>query len=184
MRVIDKIAQLILEDPYITAKNIARKLGYAEEKTVYYWIDKEHYKGLTAFKRAVLQGQHQAFTVKATEPPARYGKLPVVHEFSPDGRPILSGETLAVPSAGKVQWVWRYPGPPLPTFLPGDLLLLRPFSPDLHLPWGVGRADTGQMEIRALTYPDGQAVALYPLSLAVDRTILIRYAITQLIRKF
>ncbi|MGE5578794.1 MAG: hypothetical protein ACM3WU_02020 [Bacillota bacterium] len=54
MSVIDQMSRLILADPNVTARQIAKTLGYAEEKSVYYWLSKSGYKGMRDFKKAVL----------------------------------------------------------------------------------------------------------------------------------
>lgn len=54
MSVIDEMSRLILADPNVTAKEIARHLGYAEEKSVYYWLQKSGFTGMRDFKKNVL----------------------------------------------------------------------------------------------------------------------------------
>jgi len=41
---IDQMAQLVLANPTITAKELAQKMGYAEQKSVYYWLEKAGYR--------------------------------------------------------------------------------------------------------------------------------------------
>lgn len=55
MSVLDQVAQLILKDPNITVKEIAAALGYAEEKSIYYWLQKAGFRGLRDFRKAVLK---------------------------------------------------------------------------------------------------------------------------------
>ena len=55
MSVIDQIAKLIEADPNVTARQIAKALGYAEEKSVYYWLSKAGYNGIKDFKKALLK---------------------------------------------------------------------------------------------------------------------------------
>lgn len=57
VNVLDRIAHLIREDPAITVAEIARRLGYSEEKSVYYWLEKASIKGIKEFKRIVLTEQ-------------------------------------------------------------------------------------------------------------------------------
>ena len=56
---IDQMAQLVLANPTITAKELAQKMGYAEQKSVYYWLEKAGYRGLKDFKQSVLSGCFQ-----------------------------------------------------------------------------------------------------------------------------
>jgi len=69
---INQMAHLVLANPTITAKELAQKMGYAEQKSVYYWLDKAGYRGMKDFKKAVLSGCFQI----AWEP----GKLPAVRD--------------------------------------------------------------------------------------------------------
>ncbi|HHY34502.1 MAG TPA: hypothetical protein GX510_02510 [Firmicutes bacterium] len=54
--ILRKIAALVMENPNITVREIAQKLGYAEEKSVYYWLEKAKFAGIKDFKKAVLTG--------------------------------------------------------------------------------------------------------------------------------
>ena len=51
---IDKITQLVRENPAITVKEIAKALGYSEERSVYYWLEKAKYKGIKDFKQTIF----------------------------------------------------------------------------------------------------------------------------------
>jgi hypothetical protein len=48
------MAKLVLKNPNISAKEIARSLGYAEQKSIYYWLQKAGFKGMRDFRQAVL----------------------------------------------------------------------------------------------------------------------------------
>ena len=54
MSTIHEMARLVLADPNITARQMAEKLGYAEQKSVYYWLEKSGFKGMKDFRKAVL----------------------------------------------------------------------------------------------------------------------------------
>lgn len=106
MRVLDRIAMLIKENPSITVQEIATRLGYSEEKSIYYWLDKARYAGIKDFKKAVLTGEYQdaaadprASADLAREPevfllyPGR--EVPVIAGFHPTGRPLyVDGQSL------------------------------------------------------------------------------------------
>ena len=183
MRVIDRIANLILEDPLITAGRIAHKLGYAEEKTVYYWLHKSHFAGLNAFKKAVLHGQYLPHDDALEETPGLYARLPVADTFQDDGAPIFLGETLAVPSGVPAELIWRYSGPPVPNILPRDLLVLSRFEPVHSSRWVVARADTG-MTLRIAVLYNGHSIALDPVTMERDNQCRVLYQILQLIRHY
>lgn len=81
MSVIDQMSRLVLADPNVTARQIAKSLGYAEEKSVYYWLSKSGYSGMKDFKRSVL---------KRTLPASRRADLPVARDNSEDILPLYS----------------------------------------------------------------------------------------------
>ncbi len=54
MSKMEQMAHLVLANPNITAKELAEKLGYAEPKSIYYWLDKAGFRGIKDFRRAVL----------------------------------------------------------------------------------------------------------------------------------
>ncbi len=53
-----KMANLVRENPSITVREIARALQFADSKSVYYWLDKHHFRGINEFKREVLSDPH------------------------------------------------------------------------------------------------------------------------------
>lgn len=183
MQVIELIANIILEDPLITAAHLAHRLGYAEEKTVYYWLHKSHYKGLNAFKKAVLHGQYVPKSQALAEAPAPYGRLPITDLWTADGRPMFQGDTMAVPSGATAELIWRYSGPPVLSILPQDLLVLGGLDPAPRSPLLVVQTPDG-MAIR-LTVPEGtHRVIIHPLTWDRDRKSEPRYQILQLIRHY
>lgn len=74
---IDQMAQLVLADPTITAKELAQKMGYAEQKSVYYWLEKAGYRGMKEFKKSVLSGCFRFGTVQETPAVKDSRKLPI-----------------------------------------------------------------------------------------------------------
>lgn len=124
MDVLDKIVNLILQDPFLTATEIAHRLGYAEEKTVYYWVEKARYPGLVAFKRAVLNGQYRSRS-GAHEASVRYGRIPIIDGFGADGVPLLTDQFYRGGAPDDtVRYAWHYPGSHSWIIIPGDWLLL------------------------------------------------------------
>lgn len=96
MNVLERMAALIREDPAITVAEIARRLGYSEEKSVYYWLEKARVKGIREFKRMVLtehltrpspplrppEQEVQGEGGKAAEPPTPSGVEPSPREVT------------------------------------------------------------------------------------------------------
>ncbi|HHV79754.1 MAG TPA: S24 family peptidase [Firmicutes bacterium] len=60
MNPLEKMIQLVRRDPAITVSELASSLGYSEEKSVYYWLDKAGYSGIREFKRDVLGEAREA----------------------------------------------------------------------------------------------------------------------------
>ncbi len=163
MDVADKIADVILSDPSVSVREIAQRLGYAEEKTIYYWMNKRGFHGIRPFKRAVLTGQYRGASI-ARESSGRPGRLPVAERFTKAGEPIYSGETLPITlDRGRGLFVWRHQGPVEAGILIGDCLVIGPanlaaaalvlaMTPD-HLPAirHVVQTDAGPL---LLAYPE------------------------------
>lgn len=126
MEILNKMGYLILDDPFITAGDLAKKLGYAEEKTVYYWLSKENYPGLQAFKRAVIAGRYLLPAAKARESQTHYGRIPIVQGFASDGSVVLTSESLSDSLVANAlgKFAWRYQGPDQGPVKHGDLLFL------------------------------------------------------------
>lgn len=128
MDVADKIADVILSDPSVSVREIAQRLGYAEEKTIYYWMNKRGFHGIRPFKRAVLTGQYRGASL-AREGSGRPGRLPVAERFTKRGDPVYSGETLPITlDRGRGLFVWRHQGPLDAGLLIGDYLVIGPVN--------------------------------------------------------
>lgn len=183
MQVLDRIANLILEDPLITATRIAHRLGYAEEKTVYYWLRKSHYAGLNAFKKAVLRGQFTPQSDRAEETPGLYGRLPVTDAWTVEGQPIFQGDSITISSGQPAELVWRYPGPPLQSILPQDLLVLKSLDPRIDTPWVVAHTVEG-MALRVQVNYGSHHVFIHPVTMERDTKCRPMYQILQLVRHF
>ena len=130
MSVIDEIVSLLARNPNITAKEIAQALGYAEEKSIYYWLRKAGYGGLRQFRAAVL---------RRAEP--ILDGAPSIARDSVDPRvPVYADEDLS----SSTQGLWDYlvqrlnpgcfgvavsKGHLVPVAARGDLLIVDPSAP-------------------------------------------------------
>lgn len=84
-----KIARIIRQRPSVSARDVAEALGYAEPKSVYYWLGKIGFTFKT-FKEAVLSGIFAEPSAGLRENVASYdAALPVAEGFSRDGRPVF-----------------------------------------------------------------------------------------------
>ncbi|MCL6451841.1 MAG: S24 family peptidase [Acetobacteraceae bacterium] len=97
MDILEKMARMIRDNPSITVRELATRLGYSEGKSVYYWLEKARFYGLKDFKRAVLTGQFRAAQPQEAEPslpeafllfPAT--EVPLVVQFDSAGNPIYA----------------------------------------------------------------------------------------------
>jgi hypothetical protein len=134
---LERIAEVIRQDPSATAKDIAKKLGYSEEKSIYYWLEKGQFKGLREFRQVVLTGRYPAgqYIVDRATQSAREGQgayalqdVPVVESFSTSGSPIYSGNTVSglVPAAQGSFGFLLGTADYTPVLNKGDLLLVEP----------------------------------------------------------
>ena len=48
------MAYLVRENPNITVREIADRLKFADNKSVYYWLGKANFQGIGDFKQAIL----------------------------------------------------------------------------------------------------------------------------------
>lgn len=172
-RVLRKIAALVMENPNITVREIAQRLGYAEEKSVYYWLEKAKFTGIKDFRKSVLTG---------TVPPGffagdRESKTPL-KDVTPlkDGLSLLAlpvREHFPIKAPGERPLSQYLPvslGPgsylvPAPEDLPaglirkGDLLLIDASSPVQSGDLVMGVSETGEPQVlRRYVTPRGGEV--------------------------
>lgn len=55
--VLRRMSQLVREHPGVTVRELARALGYSQERSVYYWLNKADFQGIRQFRDAVLRGE-------------------------------------------------------------------------------------------------------------------------------
>ncbi|MDA8199628.1 MAG: hypothetical protein M0Z54_09405 [Thermaerobacter sp.] len=181
MDVADKIADVILSDPSVSVREIAQRLGYAEEKTIYYWMNKRGFHGIRPFKRAVLTGQYRAAS-RAREAVGRPGRLPVADRLTKTGDPVYTGETLPITlDRGRGLFVWCYHGPPDLGILPGDYLVIGPVnleSAAVVLAIGPEHAPT----IRHVVHADGGPLLVEPLRATIDSSARAIGTVLQVLR--
>lgn len=132
--VLERIAEIILNEPSATVGDIARYLGYSEQKSVYYWLDKAGYKSIRSFRDAVLTGRFPRRrprlpeVIGETRPGHDLGSLPVV-SLAP-GRVEPTGRSLGQawhPGLSAAAFAYRMPGQVYaPLLLAGDYLIVDP----------------------------------------------------------
>ncbi|CAB1129108.1 conserved protein of unknown function [Candidatus Hydrogenisulfobacillus filiaventi] len=178
---LDRMADLILEDPVITVAELARRLGYAEDKTIYYWIAKANFSGLRSFKRAVLKGRYPAGRAREGTAAACI-RLALASGFEADARPRWSGESVVLPAGtGRPEFAWRYKGAPAGPVSPGDLLVLGPPQPS---PYPLHLARTrGRIALR-LALPERGQPLVDPVTYQADPQARTVYVVLQLWRRF
>lgn len=77
---VDRMAEIILQRPAVTARQLAQELGFAQERSVYYWLRKAGFAGLKSFRAAVLTGKYPVATAAPQRPlrAARVAEVPLV----------------------------------------------------------------------------------------------------------
>ncbi len=181
MDVADKIADVILSDPSVSVREIAQRLGYAEEKTIYYWMNKRGFHGIRPFKRAVLTGQYRAVS-RAREAVGRPGRLPVADRLTKAGEPVYTGETLPITlDRGRGLFVWRYQGPPTLGILPGDYLVIGPVNLEAAAMVLAIGPEQGPA-IRHVLHTDGGPLLVEPLRALLDPTARAIGTVLQVMR--
>jgi hypothetical protein len=182
--VLDKIAELILQDPSVSVRELARRLGYAEEKTIYYWLSKRGFHGIRPFKRAVLTGHYRHGLNGSQEGPRRLGRLPVVSRLSRAGEPFFTGATLPVTlDRGRGLYVLAYDGPPGRAIAHGDFLVVGPLDLEAAEVVLVQTEETG-LAVRQVLHPQSTATPLLFdwASCALDEQSVPRGSILQVLR--
>ena len=119
-----KMARLIRQRPSISARDVAKSLGYAEPKSVYYWLGKIGFSFRT-FKEAVLSGVWPGSDGGMAEPLRSYDSaVPVAEAFNPDGTPVRGDGTPPFTWPGALfAYLWRREGY-LPHICPGDWVVV------------------------------------------------------------
>lgn len=123
-----RMAEIVRAEPTITVRELAQRLGFAEEGSVYYWLRKSGHSGLRSFKKAVLKGPGVASSfLRQTGPDAKDQKGLQFTPSSTQEKKLRYGiETWTVESTEYRPWI-----------LPGDCLEIecdvRPKEGDLVL---------------------------------------------------
>lgn len=181
MDVVDKIADLILQDPSISVRELARRLGYAEEKTIYYWLAKRGFRGIRPFKRAVLTG-HFRGAGRVREATGRLGRLPVADRLSRTGEPEFTGDTLPITlDRGRGQYVLHYAGPATHGVLPGDYIVVGPMDWS-QAEWVIVQTAGRDVELRRLVRTEGGPLLFDVQRAEVDPDASPRGTVLQIVR--
>lgn len=137
MDVLDRLAEMVRQNPAVTVHDAAQALGYAEPKSIYYWLHKARFRGFKEFKKAVLTGLYPermrrpslvAPRVREGRTPYSTDLLPLARGLGPDGGPIWAGVS-PLPRrhlserAFALDWL---SGEYFPFFMPGDHLAIDP----------------------------------------------------------
>ena len=97
---LEKIVSLIRAQPAITVRELARELGFSEERSVYYWLRKAGHRGLKTFKTEVLWERGR---LDERDPPESDGSAApgIVHE----GARVYSPHVLTIATRAYEPWV-------------------------------------------------------------------------------
>jgi len=139
MDILDRMASLIVENPTITGRELARKLDYAQEKSVYYWLNKAGYKGINDFKQLVLRGDYPLSqsrlprfeTGENTENAYRLQRIPLRSSLKSDEpTPRSADNTVYVPASSSISEhafaITIDTNEYQPAIQPGDIVVIDP----------------------------------------------------------
>lgn len=131
---------MVRQNPAITVQEVARALGYAEQKSIYYWLHKSRFRGFKEFKKAVLTGMYPermrrpspvGGRIRERRVPYNTDLLPLARGLGPDGGPVWAGIS-PLPRrnlserAFAMGWM---SGEYFPFFMAGDHLAVDPEAP-------------------------------------------------------
>lgn len=132
MSIIDDMVYLVMQNPNVTAKEIAAHLGYAEEKSVYYWLQKAGFRGLREFRVAVLR--------RTFPQPDHKGEVPTARDSGEPRIPLYPDGDFKAQASGLWEHVHRQAGPASfgvmlakseypPLVARGDVIIVDPEAP-------------------------------------------------------
>lgn len=134
---LERVAELVRQNPAITVQEVARKLGYAEPKSVYYWLQKGRFRGFKEFKKSVLTGvyperlRRAPSRVREKPTPLKGDLLPLARGLGPGGNPVWVGVSpLPRQDLGERAFALNWAsGEYFPLFWAGDQLAIDPDAP-------------------------------------------------------
>lgn len=129
---LERMADAVKDNPEVTVAELRQILGFAQERSVYYWLAKTPYKGIKEFRRAVLTGKYNPgypypgeHISKTAEGMPR--SIPLATGFS-EGFVVIEGEKVPIfcEYSGHA-FAYRLKGQEYyPVFVAGDLLIIDP----------------------------------------------------------
>ena len=129
---LERMARAIRRNPEITVQELKDLLGYAQEKSIYYWLQKHSFKGIKHFRRAVspapiLQAIRRLPTTQA-EAQGPGQKLPLATGFTPQGEVNTSEHRVPVLlNCSESAFAYHIDtNEYLPTIAAGDFLIVEP----------------------------------------------------------
>jgi len=172
--VLEQMAEMVRQNPAITVHELAQALGYAEQKSIYYWLHKARFRGFKEFKKAVLTGVYPermrrpspiAPRVRERKTPYTTDLLPLARGLGPDGGPVWAGVS-PLPrrnlseKAFAVDWL---SGEYFPFFMAGDHLAVDPEAP--LSPGDIVLGIAGELPVLLRYYgPEGNPLYTHPIT--------------------
>lgn len=165
-RPVDRMAEIILARPSVTARQLAQELGFAQERSVYYWLRKAGYGGLQSFRAAVLTGLYPVAAPGAARGRLRTGRVaevPLVAGQGPaDGAP--RGYVVTTQPVSHGAFALTIDSPDYrPVVEPDDVLLIDPDQEPEDGDLVVIQAGSGQ-PLLCRTYPRSRPRFVHPVT--------------------
>jgi len=147
VELLERMAQAIRNNPSITVRELARRMGYSEERSVYYWLKKAGFLGIRDFRNAVLRGTFpplgNAGSPRRTAAPERIAEgdasqavVPLLERLPRPGAALPAVKGPFVPVYREVtpgSFAFRLAAPDYaPLLMEGDILVVDPSTPFTH----------------------------------------------------
>lgn len=162
---VDRMAEIILQRPAVTARQLAQELGFAQERSVYYWLRKAGFAGLKSFRAAVLTGKYPVATAAPQRPlrAARVAEVPLVSAApSPPAAP--HGYVVTTQPVSHGAFALTIDSPDYrPVVEPDDVLLIDPDQEPEDGDLVVIQAGSGQ-PLLCRTYPRSRPRFVHPVT--------------------
>ncbi|HOB21221.1 MAG: hypothetical protein GX766_09360 [Firmicutes bacterium] len=130
---LERMARAIRRNPEITVQELKDLLGYAQEKSIYYWLQKHSFKGIKHFRRAVLTGAYPPGYPLPADHPSRSAEglaksVPLATGFTPQGEVNTSEHRVPVLlNCSESAFAYHIDtNEYLPTIAAGDFLIVEP----------------------------------------------------------
>jgi SOS-response transcriptional repressor LexA len=144
-QVILEMARFLRENPSATVNQLAEHMGWAENRSVYYWLNQAGFKGIRDFRKVALDRSFSFSNEDIIREDLEKTYLPIVEQInSPKHYEYAKEDFLCLIKTSTTSFVYRVSNHDWAPFLiPGDLLVVdpevKPQNQDIFLVWVRGQ---------------------------------------------